>query len=177
MTSGENEQKHIYHCGLLLHNTIKEIEQTIPCPPSPKHILCEENVKIPDNMYNLLAYTAMGTSKPVTDGKVSVNSDVERHMHSIGQDLIHVVRKGHLRTVKSIGLGVAVRNITGNKEVTNLLNRFGHCYSYGKIQCYEKALVKKLHGAIGNSLTLSVTFQRGKFCTFIGISMIYVKRL
>ena len=164
--SAESDDSTIYHCGLLLHNAIKQIEQTIPWPPSPAEI-CEENVKLPDLLYNLLAYSIIGTTKPVTVGKVPVNSDVERQIHSVGQDLIHIVRKGHIRTVKNIGLGVAVRNITGNKEVTNMLNRFGHCYSYSKIQDYEKALVKKLHADNANSLTLPVTIQRGAFCTFV----------
>ncbi len=162
----EVEKTDVYHCGLLLHNTIKEIEQTIPWPPSPEDI-CEEKINIPEPLYNLLAYAIIGTSKPVPDGKVPVNSDVERQINSLGQDLIHVVRKGHIRTVKNIGLGVAIRNITGSKEAANLLNRYGHCYSYSKIQDYEKALVKKLHGENSNSLTIPMTIQSGAFCTFV----------
>ena len=60
-----------------------------------------------------------------------------------------------------------MRNITGNKEVISLLNRFGHTVSYWKAQDYEKCLVKKLHGEHENSLILPSTVEKCSFATFV----------
>jgi hypothetical protein len=78
-----------------------------------------------------------------------------------------VVQKGIAKTVKNIGLGIAVRNLTGNEEVVKLLNRFGHCLSYNKLQDYEEALVKKYHAHGMNSLIHPPKIKRRVFATMI----------
>ncbi len=60
-----------------------------------------------------------------------------------------------------------MHNITGNKEVLTLLNRFGHTLSYSKIQQFEKDLVNSYHGDHKNSITMRCTVEKGIFSTFV----------
>ncbi len=152
------DENPVYHCGIIINNIIKSMEDTMPWPPPPEYI-CEENIEVPDILYNLLAYIITGTPSPVAEGRMPVNSDTERAIFSAAQDLINIVTKGRVKTVKSLGLGVAVRNLTGNKEVNMLLNRYGHTLSYGVIQKYEKARVAQLHGDDRKSLILPPTVK------------------
>ena len=156
----------IYHCGILIHNILSNIEDTMPWPPSPADIT-HEKIDVPDLLFNLVAYIITGTSMPVSDGKLPVDSDIERLVLSVSQDLINISRKGRIKTVKNIGLAVALRNLTGNKEVLTLLNRFGHTLSYSKIQDFEKELVKKYHGEQQNSIIMPSTMKQGVFSTFV----------
>ncbi len=152
------DENPVYHCGIIINSIIKSMEDTMPWPPPPEYI-CKENVEIPDILYNLLAYIITGTPSPVAEGRMPVNSDTERQIFSVAQDLINIVSKGKVKTVKSLGLGVAVRNLTGNKEVNYILNRFGHALSYNVIQRYEKARVAQLHGDDRKSLVLPPTVK------------------
>lgn len=104
----------------------------------------------------------------MASGRVSVSSDVQQQILSISQDIIYSGKKGRYRTVKSLGLAVAIRNLTGNKEVLTILNRFGHTVSYDTVQDYEKALVRKYHGEQLNSITLPSTTQRLEFANCMG---------
>ena len=165
---GIEEDTSVYHCGIIIHKLISNLEDTLPWPPSASDI-CEDNIQVPDLLFNLLAYIITGTERPVYDskGKLSVDADTNRQILSLGQDLINVVRKGQLKTVKNIGLGMAMRNITGNREAVTLLNRLGHCLSYNMLLKYEKALVKKYHVEGINSLILPQTIKPNVFASFV----------
>jgi hypothetical protein len=161
-----NMNKDVYHCGTLLHNIIKDLQETMPWPPSPEDI-SHDKIQVPDLLYNLLAYIFDGSSKPVFEGRLPVSSDADRLILSVAQDIINIARKGRIKTVKNVGLAVALRNLTGNKVVLTLLNRFGHTLSYFKIQEFEKALVKKYHGEYQGSLILPSTIEKNIFSTFV----------
>ena len=76
-----NENNSIYQTGILIHNIIKGIEETMPWPLSPEDITHKEiHVDIPDLMFNLhgLANIITTSSKPVSNGRLPVKSDTER---------------------------------------------------------------------------------------------------
>ena len=69
----------------------------------------------------------------------------ERHISSIGPDLIHAVSHGKKRPPKHILLPMVVKTLTGNVEIIQLLNRLGHGVSYSMTQQIETALcIQKL---------------------------------
>ncbi len=162
----DQEPATIYNCGVLGHTLIQDMQTTMPWPPSPTDI-SQDKIVVPDLLYNLLAYIITGHARPVSEGRAPVNSDVERLVLSVAQDLINITSKGKIKTVKSVGLGIAVKNLTGNKEVQQLLNRFGHALSYDMILKYEKELMKKIHGQNENTLVLPSNVLQRVFSTFI----------
>ena len=50
-------------------------------------------------------------------------------MNSTSADVVYACSGGKLLPGKHISLGVALKSMTGNKSVVNLINRFGHCIS------------------------------------------------
>ena len=162
----EGNMADIYNCGILIHKIIKGIKSNIAWPPSPDDV-SKENIHVPDLLYNLLAYIITGDLLPVYEGKVKVMDETDRLITSLAQDMISVTRKGHIKTVKNLGLGIAVRNLTGNKEVLVLLNKFGHTLSYNAILEYENLLVKKLHDEQMNTLILPSGTSKRAYSTFV----------
>ena len=156
----------MHPCGIQIHKIIKSMKETMPWPPSREDVT-KEQIQVPDLLYNLLAYDITGTPSPVSEGKVQVKADTDRSINSLAQDMITIVRKGHVKTVKNLGLGIAVRNLTGNKEVITLLNKFGHTVSYDAILDHEKVLVSKLHDDQMNALILPSLASKRVFSTWV----------
>ena len=59
----------------------------------------------------------------------------QRLLTSYGQDLIHGVSNGQIKTPKHILLPMAAKTLTGNAQLIQILNRLGHGLSYS--QCEE----------------------------------------
>ena len=74
------------------------------------------------------------------DEKVNVDLNCQRLVLSFAQDLLYKVSKGRMKTPKHVALPIAVKNITGSKEVISLLSRYGHGISY--CQVLETALAE-----------------------------------
>lgn len=53
-----------------------------------------------------------------------------RLLLSIGQDICRAVTSGHWKMPKHILLSMALRHLFRSKELTTLINRFGHCENY-----------------------------------------------
>ncbi len=89
----------------------------------------ENNIKIPNDVYNFLAWTLTDNADPTTE-RVTVSPRDNRLILSMGQDLLYGVSGGRTLTPKHVGLPFAVRNMTGSAEAVRLINRFGHGISY-----------------------------------------------
>ena len=62
-----------------------------------------------------------------------LSSRKERLVNSTSADVVYACSGGKLLPGKHISLGVALKSVTGNKSVVNLINRFGHCISNEKV--------------------------------------------
>ena len=125
-----DENMAIFHCGIILNRILKSVKTSLPWPPSPDDF-SKDNIDVPDLLYNLLAYMLTGSDVPAEDGEhVEVDEYTDRSILSVAQDMINIAGKGHVLTVKNLGLAIAIRNITGNKDVSIMLNKFGHTVSY-----------------------------------------------
>ena len=69
-----------------------------------------------------------------------------------------------------MGLAVAAHNLTGNKAVVILLNRFGHTLSYGKVLSFEKDLMKKYEEDKKNGIILPSPIQPGTHVSFVSVN-------
>ena len=59
-----------------------------------------------------------------------MKDETDRIVTSLAQDMITVSRKVQIKAIKSLKLGIAVRNLTANNEVLVPMNKFGHTLSY-----------------------------------------------
>ena len=106
--------------------------------------LAENNVDIPDLVYNLLAWVLYGDSgdEAVSDEKLSLSDTNNRHVMSIAQDMLHVVSNGRMKTPKHVVLPLTVRNLTSSSQLVEMLNHFGHSLPNSVVQEVETAMAE-----------------------------------
>jgi len=68
---------------------------------------------------------------------------VQRLMKSFAQDLMFGVSRGKIKTSKQIPLPYAVKTLTDNVELIQMLNRCGHGIAYSKLEEINTALCLK----------------------------------
>ena len=62
----------------------------------------------------------------------------------IGQDIVHSGSHGKVKTPKHMALAMAVRHLTGSKQIIKILNRMGHCASYDTVEMIDTALAREI---------------------------------
>ena len=99
----------MYHAAKTMRAALLSQELNIPWPPHSTTIN-EENISVPTVVYNLLAWILC--------------EDGEGEDEKVNIDDIYNVSKGRMKTPKHVALPIAVKNLTGSKEVITLLNRY-----------------------------------------------------
>ena len=64
------------------------MEDKMPWPPTHDN-MSYDNIDVPEQLFNLLAYIITASSDPVRDGRLHVTSKHERVILSLAQDLIY----------------------------------------------------------------------------------------
>ena len=104
-------------------------------PPKPED-LTEDAIEIPDNVRAFLSTLLTGNMEPP---KLCFER-VQRLVNSFGQDLVFGVTCGQVKTPKHILLPHAVKSLTNNVELIQIINRCGHGMSYSQIEGINTAL-------------------------------------
>ena len=87
--------------------------------------ILEGEVKIPDNLryfYHKLYTGDENVDQPVNHRK-------ERFIESSSADAIFMCSGSKKLPGKHVGLGLAMKSMTGSRNVVTLMNRYGHCAS------------------------------------------------
>ena len=109
----------------------------IPFPLLPEDIT-EENIQIPNLLYNRLAWILSDLPDYVGSGLLS---QVNLHLHvrilSIAQYLLFVASYGGRRTPNHVSLSMTIKSLTRSAELITMLNRLGYGMSYTKIEKEE----------------------------------------
>lgn len=86
----------------------------------------------------------LSASDTLSDHNLKNMNRAPGHLHrlilSVGQDLIYGSSNGQVNTPKHVGLAMAIKHLTGSKQVISMLNRFGHTVSYDSLQRMETSL-------------------------------------
>ena len=155
----------LYHASKSLRKELLEVKTNISWPPSMQDI-DHDKANIPASVYNFLAWIL---SDDIEFSSTQVNihqASIKRQTQSIGQDLIHLVNKGRVKTPKHIALPIAIKSLTGSAELITILNRFGHSLSYSQEEEAETAIAKALLEQEGNGVLLPSICTKGVFGTF-----------
>lgn len=125
---------------LMIRNSINQQTYNLPWPLTSGHInLHSFEQSVPEELIVFISgliETRSGMPIPHTD-KIKVLS--------ICQDLVSLLSKNMLTTPKALSLGLTIKNLTGSKELINILHRLGHCPSYDSIRTYETSLAHHLN--------------------------------
>lgn len=116
-------------------------------PPDPSK-LDKEHIDTPllDNTF--LQHLLMGDDSALTERMMWLRN-------SIVQDLEFAITRGRYKPVKHILLAFAVKSLTGNVELIQLLNRLGHGIAYTQLEEIDTSLcLQKLAMAAENCIPL-----------------------
>ena len=118
----------LYNAALFLQSQIRGMKNSMPLPPTPSDLTkYATQDQLPTSLYNFLVWLIVGDQEskdPLTlDERINVPSDADhRRVVSLGQDLIHAVSHGRIKTPKHVALPMAVKQLTGSGKVVTLLN-------------------------------------------------------
>lgn len=72
------------------------------------------------------------------------NTSDERKILMVGQDVVHCASRSRVKLPKHVSLAIAVRHLTGSKQLITLLNRMGHCLSYEDVEVIDTGLANEV---------------------------------
>ena len=137
----------LFHAVQVLRKDLQSVKQGIATDPvNPEHLTSEKASEIiPDSLYaflHLLLESERGLENiDLKEPKhKSESPQLHRQILSVGQDILHIMSRGIVKTPKHVGLAVTVRHMTGSKLLVTILNRYGHCCSYDGLERIETAL-------------------------------------
>ena len=115
----------------------------LPWPPTSADLSNEDILRfIPIKLFNFFSWCLRFSDEPELETHVQLNKSQTRKVFSICQDMLYIFSSGKLQTLKSLALGMAVRQLTRSSQLTHILNGFGHCAGLGAILTYETELAK-----------------------------------
>ena len=143
------QQASLYIREGILSNSMKDVSW----PPKPSE-LCQNAVKIPEELDAFL-YTVLTGNTPT-----EYPQQLERLVNSYGEDLIYGVSGGKQKPPKHILLPYAVKSLTNNVELIQILNRCGHGIAYSQVEKINTVLChQKLASKSNNDVRLPENIQ------------------
>ncbi|CAG2186230.1 unnamed protein product [Mytilus edulis] len=159
----------VFYAAKAIRNVISlDSKSNIPWPPTGESI-SEDNIVIPDLLYNFLALvlTDDSTHASISPSKLDISSEVlHRRIMSLAQDLIYSVSKGYTKTPKHVALAIYLKTQTGSSEIVKIINRFGHSVSYDQVEEIETAIAEKMIMNTEDDIFIPSIIRKGVFSSF-----------
>lgn len=127
-------QSVVDQCALYIRRSVLDAKWNSSWPIHPSD-LTADHFQVPDCLNRFL--------KGVLAGDPGINSSSQRLetlVKSFSQDIIYATTSGRTKPPKQILLAYGVKTLTGNVELIQMLNRFGHGVSYSQLEENDTAL-------------------------------------
>ncbi|XP_032890462.1 uncharacterized protein LOC116981512 isoform X1 [Amblyraja radiata] len=104
-TVGESQQggssshhlRDVFHAAQIVQNSIANSTNPIRCPPTSEDTtLHKAEEVVPDELYNILAWTSGASNEPKESGKVKVPDEMHHRLLSIAQDIMRLRAEGRI---------------------------------------------------------------------------------
>ncbi|CAC5360782.1 unnamed protein product [Mytilus coruscus] len=159
----------IFYAAKAIRNVISlDSKSNIPWPPTGESI-SENNIVIPDLLYNFLALLLTDDSKhaSISPSKLDISSEVlHRRIMSLAQDLIYSVSKGYTKTPKHVALAIYLKTQTGSSEIVKIINKFGHSVSYDQVEEIETSIAEQMIMNTEDDIFIPSIIRKGVFSSF-----------
>ena len=119
-----------------------------------------EDAMIPESVKIFLYYLLTGTGD-----HSQACERVKRLVRSFAQDFVYAVTHARLKPPKHIFLPFAVKSLTGNVELIQILNRLSHCISYSQMEEVDTALCLQKVSLSTGDVVLPANIHPGTFTT------------
>ena len=125
--------------ALILRQLIKNVPNT-EFPDSPTLNDLHSCAAIPPELLSTFFSVLYGGPNPDRH-----TERVRRCSESTSLDALFVVVRENVKPKKHVALGIAVKSMTGSKQLVTMLNRFGHCLNYSAVEELETAVGYAIH--------------------------------
>ncbi|KAK3724019.1 hypothetical protein QZH41_000590 [Actinostola sp. cb2023] len=143
--NSESAESVVYKAAKMLKGSIKECNSISLYPLSSNDIELERAKSlVPPDLYLFLRWLITSDDLDARFDSPCSNVSDERRVLCLAQDMVHCLSHGRIKLPKHVGLAMAVRHITGSKEIVTILNRLGHCSSYDEIERVDTGLAKEI---------------------------------
>lgn len=146
------DQDAISQVALKIRNDIHNQDITQAWPPHVSD-LEKMNKDVPKSLVKFLQTLLTGASTESNNP----SQKVQRLTASFSQDLMYAVTSGRVQPTKHIVLPFAVKSVTGNVELIQILNRLGHSVSYYQVEEIDTALCLQKQAASEDAIPLPQT--------------------
>ena len=145
----------IKETGLSIREAVRNHKIESHWPPKPSDF-CENAVSLPEKLETFLYILLTGNPQPPVEYPLRI----QRLVNSFGQDIGYAVTAGNQKPPKQVLLPYAVKTLTNNVELIQLLNRCGHGIAYSQIEEINTALcMEKLAQTPDNDVPLPESIQ------------------
>ena len=128
--SQSSRSANIHRAAIDIHKAIQRTENKKSWPPRPSD-LAESAMNVPKELDSFLQTLMTGKKDRQYE---DCHPRVQRLMKSFAQDLMFGVSRGKIKPPKQILLPYAVKTLTKNVELIQMLNRCGHGIAYCQLE-------------------------------------------
>ena len=135
--SQPSRSANIHRAAIDIREAIQRTENKMSWPPRPSD-LAESAMNVPKRLMFARTVIKMTGKKEWPDE--DCHPRVQRLMKSFAQDLMFGVSRGKIKPPKQILLPYAVKTVTNNVELNQMLNHCGHGIAYSRLEEINTAL-------------------------------------
>ncbi|XP_065197855.1 uncharacterized protein LOC135829379 [Sycon ciliatum] len=130
----------VYHAARLLRTACQETKAQESSGEIPT--VAEANACLPSLLHNFLAWVVTDQHHDdIGQDKVDLDEQLQRHVSSIGQDLLYIT--SGLPCPKHVVLGLTLHHLYRSEKLLKMLNRFGHTIAYSQVLERETAMAER----------------------------------
>lgn len=168
------KMKVLYHAAQILRSDVKNCKGISIQPLSVDDISLDAGKRLlPDSQYGFLHWMLSQPDKLEVGKEATVpecsDPEEERRVLMLGQDIVHAVSHGRVKTPKQVRLAVTVHHLTGSKQMVTLLNKMGHCSLYDDVEVINTSLAREITARSEDlGVVLPSNISPGTFVQFAG---------
>ena len=132
------DERFVTRAALLMRKQLLDVEKTSFLEGPTLDDLKEGDSSPPELVVNFFRVLYGGQNRD------NHSEFVRRRAESASQDALFIVQRGKANPAKHVALGMSVKSVTGSKKMVEVLNRFGHCLNYNKLEELETATTEKI---------------------------------
>ena len=102
---------------------------------------------IPNSLYLflILLFGGMSAVEDITNEEAyEANTDMNRRVLSVAQDIVYGVSKGQKLTPKHVGLGLTLHQATRSENLVNLFSAANHCIPIWTVRDFDNAIANRI---------------------------------
>ena len=110
---------------------VKKTKTSLPDPLTACALSADKG-NTPQQLIDFFTVLFCGTEEP--------NDRIARQIQSVCDDVMYITSRGRIQSSKHLCMGLGLKSLTGNRQVIDIMNRFGHSIGYHTTERLETEL-------------------------------------